>query len=321
MNHPSEELRIAPAWQGQRLDRVLVDQVGGASRSRWQTLIRAGHVRLNDEVVRKPGWPLEAGQRLTWQWPEIPPSEDSQGRPIVEIEILHQDDDLVVVNKPAGLLSHRNHEGAAKAVPELVSDLVGELPEGDEPLRPGVVHRLDRGTSGVMLVARTQAAMQTLQAAFAARSVEKTYLALTLGVPRFDSEWIEAPIERDPRQPDRRRIAREGEGKPASTLLEVRERFGEVAALCAAHPKTGRTHQLRVHLASRGLPIVGDRLYRPRNARTDRLPAECQRLARPALHAYELSFAHPRTGEACQFRAPWPTELEKAYQALRSLRS
>ncbi len=317
MTRLPEELKIAPEWRGRRLDHVLVEEIGGPSRSRWQTLIRAGHVRLDDQVVRKPGMPLEGGEHVTWEWPEIPPSEDSQGQPIVDITILHSDEDLVVVNKPAGLLSHRNHAGAALAVPELVVQQLGPLPEGDEPLRPGVVHRLDRGTSGVMVLARTREAMEAMQRAFAERRVEKTYLALTLGVPRFDSEWIEAPIERDPRQPERRRIAKEGEGKPASTLLEVRERFGQVAALCAAYPKTGRTHQLRVHLASRGLPILGDRLYRPRNARTDRLPAECQRLARPALHAYELSFEHPRTGEACRFRAPWPDELERAYQALR----
>ena len=319
MSSSPHELQISTEWKGERLDRVLADRVGQLSRSRWQALIKAGHVRLDNRVVQKPGWPLEGGEQLTWEHPEVPPSEDSQGQPIREVPLLHVDQDIIVIDKPAGLLSHRNHAGAAHAVPELVAAQVGALPEGSEPLRPGIVHRLDRGTSGVMVVARTAEAMERLQQAFAERTVQKTYLALTLGSPRFDSEWIEAPIERDPRQPERRRIAREGEGKPASTLLEVRERFGDVAALCEAFPKTGRTHQLRVHLAHRDLPIVGDRLYRPRHARMDRLTPECRRLARPALHAYQLELEHPRTGEAMSFRAPWPNELEAAYQSLKAL--
>ncbi len=310
-------LMIPEDWQGKRLDKVLVHLAPELTRSRWQAMVRAGHVCVNGAPVNKPGHTLEGGEELTWDLPEVPPTQNSQGQVVVDVPIVHLDDHICVINKPAGLLSHRNYAGQALAVPDMVEKMIGELPEGGEDFRPGVVHRLDRGTSGLMVLARTEAAMAKMMQAFADREVQKTYVAVVLGVPRFDSEWIEEPIERDPRKPDRRRIAAEGEGKPASTLLEVVERFGELATLCHAKPKTGRTHQLRVHLASRGLPIVGDKLYRSRNSREDRLPIECRQLARPALHAMELSFAHPGTGEPVSYGAELPDDMQAVLNALR----
>ena len=317
-NQPdSFRLLIPEDWTGRRLDKTLVHLAPELTRSRWQAMVRAGHVTLNGTPIVKPGHTLEGGEDLAWDLPEVPPSQDSQGQVVVDLPIVHLDDHICVVNKTAGILSHRNHATQALAVPELVAHQVGELPEGEEPLRPGVVHRLDRGTSGVMVLARTEEAMAKMMAAFAAREVEKTYMAVVLGVPRFDSEWIEDPIERDPHKPDRRRIAAEGEGKPSSTLLEVVERYGEVAALCHAKPTTGRTHQIRVHFASRGLPIVGDKLYRPRNSREDLLPDECKRMARPALHALSIAFEHPGTGKRVEYSAEVPSDLQAVLDALR----
>ncbi|HPF14448.1 MAG: RluA family pseudouridine synthase [Planctomycetes bacterium] len=311
-------LTISSDWAGRRLDLALVDFEPGLSRSRWQALIRAGHVTLQGEPVLRPGHLLEGGEILSWEIPEVPPTQDSQGQVVRDLPIVHLDDAICVINKPAGLLSHRNHAAQALAVPELLARAIGHLPEGAEPMRPGIVHRLDRGTSGLMVLARTPEAMEFLLAAFAERQVQKTYAALVMGTPRFDSEYIDAPIERDPRKPERRRIARPGEGKPASTLIEVVERFGDVACLCHAHPKTGRTHQLRVHLASRDLPIMGDSLYRPRHVREDALPDACRRLARPALHAASLSFTHPTTGEPVAFHAELPEDMRLALEALRN---
>ncbi|MEZ5976433.1 MAG: RluA family pseudouridine synthase, partial [Planctomycetota bacterium] len=259
--------RIPADWRGRRLDLTLVDLEPGYNRSRWQAWIKAGHVQLAGETITRPGHPVEGDDTVAWDLPDVPPAQDSHGQVVRKVTILHLDESIVVVDKPAGLLSHRNRPDQAPAVPELLATEIGALPEGPEPGRPGVVHRLDRGTSGVMVLARTAEAMEALMHAFAERQVEKVYAALCLGVPRFESEWIHEPIERDPRKPDRRRIAAPGEGKEASTLMKCVERYGQVACLVNAEPKTGRTHQIRVHLAARGLPILGDVLYRPRSSR------------------------------------------------------
>ncbi|MFT4647320.1 MAG: 23S rRNA pseudouridine1911/1915/1917 synthase [Planctomycetota bacterium] len=301
---------IPAAWQGRRLDKALVELDPETSRSRLQALVKAGEISIDGEVVIRPGTTLEGGETVAWTVPEVPPSQDSGGGIIKDIPIIYEDESICVVNKPAGLLSHRNNVGQAYAVPDWVEAKLGPLPVADQPLRPGVVHRLDRGTSGVMVLARTLEAMQSLIESFAARTVQKRYVAICYGSPRFDSEWIEAPIERDPRSPDRRRIASDGQGKAAATMIEVVKRFGTAAALCDAKPKTGRTHQLRVHLTSRGLPIIGDKTYKHRGTLPEPLPEGIRLPLRPALHAAELAFTHPTTGEQVSFEAPLPQEME-----------
>ncbi|MCA9000562.1 MAG: RluA family pseudouridine synthase [Planctomycetes bacterium] len=316
---PSHSYTIPTDWRGRRLDKALAELDPESSRSRLSALIKAGEVSVDGQAITRPGTPLEGGEQVTWTVPEVPPSQDSGGAIIKDIPILYEDEWICIVNKPAGLLSHRNHAAQALAVPEWVEAKLGPLPVADQPLRPGVVHRLDRGTSGIMVLARTLEAMQGLIEAFAARQVEKRYVAICHGSPRFDSEWVEDPIERDPRHPERRRIAAPGEGKPAETLFEVVKRFGTAAALCHARPKTGRTHQLRVHLSSRGLPLVGDKVYRHRGALPEPLPEGTRIPLRPALHAAELSFTHPGTGEKVSFEAPLPPELQNLLDDLERL--
>ncbi|MCP5020492.1 MAG: RluA family pseudouridine synthase [bacterium] len=306
----SHSYSIPAEWQGRRLDKALVELDPETSRSRLQALVKAGEVTLNGDIVIRPGTTLEGGETVAWTVPEVPPAQDSGGGIIKDIPILYQDEAICIVNKPAGLLSHRNHTGQAYAVPDWVEAKLGPLPMADQPLRPGVVHRLDRGTSGVMVLARTLESMQVMIEAFAARTVKKRYVAICYGSPRFDSEWIEDPIERDPRHPERRRIAMPGDGKAAATMIEVVKRFGTAAALCDARPKTGRTHQLRVHLSSRGLPIIGDKTYRHRGTLPEPLPEGSRLPLRPALHAAELTFDHPVTGESVTFEAPLPQEMQ-----------
>lgn len=289
---------------GERLDRALVTLLGpegGFSRSRLQAWVKEGRVRVDGALVAKPNHVLEAGARLVLDVPEAAPARDVEGRDIQELAVLHEDEAIVVLDKPAGLLVHPTDRLQEGTLVHLVRERFGELPEVQGEDRPGIVHRLDRLTSGVMVLGRTPEALAELKRQFAEREVEKEYLALCHHVPRFDSEWIEAPIEPDPKHRDRFRVAHE-EGRAASTFIECRETFRGFSHI-AAFPKTGRTHQIRVHLAHLGLPIVGDRVYRHPGALREPIPPEAPPVARQMLHARALAFRHPATGERVKFES------------------
>ena len=311
------ELTISPDSDGTRLDLAIVAATEGISRSRAQTWIRAGRVEVDGEFEDRPGFHVRAHQTVKLRAREVVETREEGAAPA--LELLHEDADLLVVLKPAGLLTHANLAGG-RSLASILQESHGPLPERSEPGRWGIVHRLDRDTSGVLVVARTSAALESLQAAFRDRRVQKTYEGIVLGAPRFDSDWIDAPLGRSPKHPDRQSVLTVGEGREALTYWEVIERFDGFAHV-RLQPKTGRTHQLRVHLASIDLPILADSVYRARGGRLARLPADAPELGRHALHASELCFRHPTTGDEVTFAAPRPEDMERVLEWLRRERA
>jgi 23S rRNA pseudouridine1911/1915/1917 synthase len=306
-------LEIEDGMRGRRLDQALAELADGYSRMALQRLIKSGAVRVDGEVVDRPGARIEARGRVEIDLqPQGEPAEPAAS--ILELSIVHEDEHLVVIDKPAGLLTHGTAATRTGRREESAADLAvarfGPLPSlyGDD--RPGIVHRLDRDTSGLLILGRTPEALEALKAAFHAREIEKTYLAIVLGTPRFDSEWIEKPLGRRPDKRDRISVVAAGQGREAATYYEVRQRF-EAFALLAVFPKTGRTHQVRVHLASIGMPLLGEKLYVPRRLQ-GRIPPSAPKLARQALHAHALAFAHPVTGEPLRFESPMPEDMARA---------
>jgi len=291
-----QEFMVAGSDAGQRLDIYLTRQLCDYSRSRIQELIRQDCVRVNDRPA-KAGRQVEGGDRVSVMLPAPEPRQlPAEALPL---HICYEDDALIVVDKPAGLVVH-----PAPGHPRgtLVNALLAYVPDlGDDGAsqRPGIVHRLDKDTSGLMVVAKTPLVLERLQRQFSERQVEKLYLALVEGIPAVDSGEIEAPIGRDPRDRQRMAIVARG-GREARTLFWVERRYRR-RALLRVQPLTGRTHQIRVHLAAIGHPIAGDPLYGYR--REPQPPRLC-------LHAAQLRFRHPLTGESLVFTAPLPTDIQ-----------
>jgi 23S rRNA pseudouridine1911/1915/1917 synthase len=295
---------------GSRLD-VLVAAALGVSRSRAAALIRAGAVLVDGKPAGKSAIP-RPGQRVDVEdLPEPVPTAPPAPPPVV-----YRDDDIVVVDKPAGVVVHA---GAGHRGDTLVDALLAAgipIAGGSDPDRPGVVHRLDRDTSGLMVLACSPRAYEALVAALSRRQVERRYRALVVGVPAAHAGTVEGPIGRDPR--DRMRFAVVADGKPAVTHYRV-EASGEIPtagglvtlSAITCRLETGRTHQIRVHLAALGHPIVGDPVYGRTSA-----PAAALGLDRPALHAARLEFRHPVDGRACVFETPLPDDLAAAWQRI-----
>ncbi|MDP6990253.1 MAG: RluA family pseudouridine synthase [Planctomycetota bacterium] len=307
--------RAVPAeLDGERLDRALARLVAGASRSAARRWVEQGRVKVEGQPHERPARPVRTGERIELE-PE-PRAEPVTAEQAAEtLPILFEDEHVAVVDKPAGVLTHRAGAGLEVSVSELAVELLGPLPDGQGEGRPGIVHRLDRQTSGLLVVARSEAAQVELMRQFREREVSKTYSALVHGEPRFDSEWIEEPIGRCERHPDRMAV-RDG-GREASTFYETRERLAGFSLL-AAHPHTGRTHQIRVHLASIGHPVVGDRVYRTAGAPPRALPPGALDPQRQMLHAAELMFRHPTEGDRRSFSSPLPDDFVALLAALRA---
>jgi len=307
---------VDEAGAGARLDAWLARTVPELSRTRIKTLIAGGRVALDGKPAR-PSARVRPGQRVALEV-KAPVAAEPEPEDI-PITVLHEDADLLVVDKPAGLVVH---PGPGTPTGTLVNALlrhVRDLSGVGGVLRPGIVHRLDKGTSGLLLVAKNDAAHRALALQFAGRSVEKEYLALVLGVPRTREGTIDAPIGRDPR--DRKRMSVVApRGREARSTWRVVESF-DGAALLRVRIHTGRTHQIRVHLASLGHPVAGDATYggtRAASSRGAAARAALESLTRPALHAARLSFRHPRTGEHLAFESPLPRDLETVLEALRA---
>jgi 23S rRNA pseudouridine1911/1915/1917 synthase len=285
---------------GKRLDHYLQEQLSAYSRARIQSWIRDGRVLVNGSAA-KASIQLHGGERIDVSPADLPPLNAAPED--LPIEILYEDSAVIAINKPAGLVVHA---GAGAHSGTLVNRLVhhfSQLSKIGGELRPGIVHRLDRGTSGVLLVARTDAAHRALAAQFAARTVEKTYLALVQGQVAAESGRIDKPITRDPVRRTRM-TARLDHGREAHTEYRVRQRLERFTFL-EVRIGTGRTHQIRAHLASIGHPVAGDRLYgaRPFPALADRV----------FLHAWRIVFsspAFPSGAERVTVEAPLPAELE-----------
>lgn len=307
---PQQELEVPARLADQRLDAVLAELLPARTRAAWQKAVRRGEVRLDGERVLRSNVRARAGARL-----RVPAAEAGDELEPPSLRVVHEDADILVLDKPGGLLTHGNEKERGRSLADLVAARYGRLPllMGEE--RPGVVHRLDRQTSGVIVMARTASAMEALRAAFRAREVRKHYLALVHGRPRSDRLRLDWDLGPRTDHPDRQECRTHGKGKQASTAVELLEDLGQ-QSLLRCTPATGRRHQIRVHLSAAGLPIVADELYGLRDG--PGLPPGAPRLRCHALHAQLLAFRHPRTGLEVEFRAEPPAAWEELLDWLRA---
>ncbi len=308
-------LEVPASARGERLDKFLARALAGEglSRTRLRALLDQGGVHVDGEP-RPPRHGLRGGERVLLEVPAPRPSTLAPAD--IPLDILYEDPDLLVVNKPAGLVTH---PGAGHSGDTLANALLRHCagPDGlpGPAGRPGIVHRLDKGTSGCLVAAKTPAAFAGLTALIAGHRVTRVYRALAWGVPETGSGTVDAAVGRGP---DRKRMAlRPGTGRPAVTHFSVRRRFSGACEL-ECRLETGRTHQIRVHLAGIGHPVVGDPDYGrpPRSCDPAVLERLARSLSRQALHAHRLSFTHPVSGRAVDVRAPEPADFKAARRVL-----
>ena len=306
------EIRGDAEDAGQRLDRVLQRHLPEMSRSRFKQLILAGAVTSEGTVQRDPARRVQAGQHFAIVIPE--PTDPVPAAQPMPLAIRFEDEHLLVLDKPAGLVVHPapgNPEGT------LVNALLAHCGESLAGIggvrRPGIVHRLDKDTSGLLVVAKTEPAHRALSRDFAGRRIERAYSAFVWGVPVPAAGEISGNIGRSPSNRKKMAVVAASRGKPATTRYRVEQRFGDHAALIECRLLTGRTHQIRVHLAHRGHPLIGDPVYgtRPGRAVASLSPAGAAiaGFPRQALHARLLGFTHPATGEKLSFESPLPADM------------
>ncbi len=311
MSDQARALRLVVGEDGAgvRLDRWLAAHVTDVSRVRLQGAIEGGHVTINGGEARKPSHRLRAGDVVDVVIPALPPEELVPEA--IALTVVYEDDDVMVVDKPAGMVVH---PGAGHATGTLAAAVLAHAPATagvGGPRRPGIVHRLDKDTSGLLVLAKTAAAYEALTAQLAARTVSRRYLAIVHGRMKKDEGVVDAPIGRDPRNRQRMAIVPAGKGKRAVTRWRVLERFPHHTCV-EVSLETGRTHQIRVHLASLGHPVVGDDVYGRRGAKAE------AGLDGYALHAARLAFVHPVTQKRMEFAAPLPGRMEALLCRLRN---
>ncbi len=308
-----------PDDRGLRLDRFLAQRIGTLSRTRVKSLIEDGHAMAGAALATDPAASVQEGVQYVLRPPPArPATPEAQA---MDLNILFEDADLLVLDKPAGLVVHPapgNPDGTL--VNALLAHCGDTLPGIGGEKRPGIVHRLDKDTSGVMVVAKSDAAMAALSTAFATRDLDRAYLALCWGVPSPSQGEMAGAIGRDPRDRKRMAVVAQG-GKAALTRYQLRQAWGSAASLVECRLATGRTHQIRVHMAAAGFPIVGDPAYLRRiPAAAKLLPAgpgaSLLDFPRQALHAILLGFRHPRTGAALRFESPLPDDMEALLRQL-----
>ncbi|NQV55471.1 MAG: RluA family pseudouridine synthase [Rhodospirillales bacterium] len=304
---------VDKSQSGQRLDKFLGGAVDALSRTRIKTLITAGLVARSGTKVTEPSRAVKLGETYTILVPKVVPAKP-QGQAIA-LDVVYEDADLIVIDKPAGLVVH---PAAGNLDRTLVNALIAHCGDslsgiGGEA-RPGIVHRLDKGTSGLMLAAKNDEAHRHLAAQFAAHDIDRAYKAVVWGIPAAPEGTIEGNIGRSSRNRKKMAVVRRG-GKHAETLYRVLQRLGNWAALVECRLTTGRTHQIRVHMAHLGHPVIGDPVYggggkdARRRAGDDFLSA-VGALERQALHAYRLGFIHPKTGKKLSFESELPLDIQ-----------
>jgi 23S rRNA pseudouridine1911/1915/1917 synthase len=304
----NQHIEFTAAAGGERLDKIISARVGERlTRTQIQTLIRDGQVLVDGARV-KAGVKLKGGERIVVTVP--PPVQDATvTAEAIPLNVVYEDNDLAVINKPAGLVVHPGAGNPSGTLVNAILDRWSQIAEMDyAPKRRGIVHRLDKDTSGLILVAKNAPTLHRLMGQFQKRTVEKIYVALLERTPKTSTGRIDVPIGRDPA--NRRKRAAVRDGKPAVSEFTVVERFADGKALVQVKLLTGRTHQIRVHMNFIGCPIVGDALYGFRR----------QSLRGQFLHAWKLCFNHPRSGERMCFEAPLPERLEAVLDTVRKAR-
>jgi 23S rRNA pseudouridine1911/1915/1917 synthase len=297
---------VAPEEAGERLDRYLSARIGEFSRALVQRLIDGGSVTVDGKPARR-SHRLRDGERIEVEVPKaLPARAEPEDLPL---RVLLEEESFVVLDKAPGMAVHPGRGRASGTLANAIAFRYGALRLTGAGYRPGIVHRLDLDTSGVMVVAKTEAAHAALSDAFAERRVEKEYVAIAHGAPEHEEQRIDLPLGRERGDPQRHAVRFEG-GRPAVTDVKVKERFGRAASLLLCRPLTGRTHQIRVHLLAIGHPILGDPLYE----RGRRPPVEVPRLM---LHASRLLFPHPSGGAPVAVEAPLPADFLAVLAALR----
>ena len=328
---PNLTLVVPLEAAGERLDRLLASTFPEVSRARFQALIAGGAVTVDARTIVEARHRVKPGAEVTAAMPA--PRAAAPAGEAIDLDILHEDDDLIVIDKPAGLVVH---PAAGNWTGTLVNALIAHCGDGLSGVggvrRPGIVHRLDKDTSGILVVAKNDQTLNGLQAQFAAHGrdglLQRAYLAIVWGRPERPSGSIEAPIGRHPHHRTKMAV-RPNDGRAAVTRYRVIESYPKdnerpVASLVRCELETGRTHQIRVHMAHIGHPLLGDAAYgtgfKTAASRLDqRSRAALEALNRQALHAAELGFRHPATGEDMLFRSPLPADLERLGKALKNL--
>lgn len=312
------------AVEDTRLDVYLVKRLHTYSRTLIAKLIKDGYVTVNGRKT-KASYPINVGDRIEVTVPRL--IEPQMVPEKIPLEVVYEDAQMVVVNKPPHFVVHPaagHWEGTLANA--LLAHVGHDLPQADDDIyRPGIVHRLDQDTSGVIVCAKTATAHAFLSKQFQERSLQKEYLAIVEGEPRLDGDWVDAPIGRHPKEREKMAVRRDGEAKPAQTRWAVLERYRGFA-LVKCYPKTGRTHQIRVHLAHIGHPIVADETYGRREtlyeweleheAKPEGMEACEPVLARHALHAFAIEITHP-SGAGKRFEAPMAADMAATVEALR----
>jgi 23S rRNA pseudouridine1911/1915/1917 synthase len=311
--HQTIDVRLEPAHAGWRLDRALAAAVPTLSRERLKSLIRSGAVEAKGTTVRDPAIKVRGNESLRVAVPEPEPAHNEPQD--IPLTIVFEDEHLLVVDKPAGLVVHPaagNFDGTL--VNALLHHCGGSLSGIGGVARPGIVHRIDKDTSGLLVVAKTDVAHEGLAKQFAAHSIDRRYLAIVSGVPKASEGIVDAPLARSATNRKKIAVVEGKRGKHAVTHWK-RLRVLTDAALVECRLETGRTHQVRVHMASIGHPLIGDPVY-GRSGKTHSKPLKELGFHRQALHATELGFTHPVTRHRLSFSSPMPPDMQELFKAL-----
>ena len=310
---PSLHLSVSADNEGERLDAFLAAHIEGWSRARLQRLIEDADVLVNGHAA-KSSYKIHASDEIEVEL--TPPPSTLFAPEDIPLDIVYEDDELIVVNKAAGMVVHPAAGASSGTLANALAFHFQRLSTLGGVARPGIVHRLDKGTSGLLVVAKTESAHEDLADQFRAREVFKSYIALVHGQVEKKTDQIDQPIARDPRNRTRMAVVRGG--RPALTIYRIRKRF-ERFTLLNVELKTGRTHQIRVHLSWLKHPVVGDEAYgagRDKTVADQKIRSEIAKMGRQFLHAEHLGFRHPRTQEELRFTAPVPGELQSLLDVL-----